>query len=123
MATTLSLLCALITIASLVDGLSPAQWRAQSIYQVMTDRFARTDGSMSAACDLNEYCGGTWRGLINRLDYIQNMVIASLSMQKTLLMLVGLHGGLDIACGAEPNQHDWRRQLISRLLGKRCLQA
>lgn len=74
MATMLCLLYALISIASLVDGLTPAQWRAQSIYQVMTDRFARTDGSTSAACDFNEYCGGTWRGLINRLGYIQNMV-------------------------------------------------
>ena len=71
----LCLLYALISIVSLIDGLTPAQWRAQSIYQVMTDRFARTDGSTTAACDLNEYCGGTWRGLINRLGYIQNMVI------------------------------------------------
>ncbi|EME39503.1 glycoside hydrolase family 13 protein [Dothistroma septosporum NZE10] len=73
MAIMLRLLYALISIASLVHGLSPAEWRAQSIYQVMTDRFARSDGSTTAACDLNEYCGGTWQGLISRLSYIQNM--------------------------------------------------
>ncbi|GAB7352422.1 hypothetical protein MBLNU459_g2841t2 [Dothideomycetes sp. NU459] len=39
----------------------------------MTDRFARTDGSTTASCNLNDYCGGTWEGLINHLDYIQNM--------------------------------------------------
>lgn len=39
----------------------------------MTDRFARTDGSTTAACNLNDYCGGTWQGLINHLDYIQGM--------------------------------------------------
>lgn len=39
----------------------------------MTDRFARTDGSTSSSCDLNVYCGGTWQGLINKLDYIQQM--------------------------------------------------
>jgi alpha-amylase len=41
----------------------------------MTDRFARTDGSTDAPCDPIEgpYCGGTWRGILNELDYIQGM--------------------------------------------------
>lgn len=41
----------------------------------MTDRFARTDGSTTHACNTTEglYCGGTWRGMINHLDYIQGM--------------------------------------------------
>lgn len=56
-----------------VHGLTPAQWRNEIVYQVMTDRFARTDGSITASCNLNDYCGGTWKGLINHLDYIQNM--------------------------------------------------
>ncbi|KAG9602650.1 alpha-amylase, partial [Aureobasidium melanogenum] len=63
----LSLIC------TIAQALSPAEWRAQSIYQVMTDRFARTDGSTTAACDLSDYCGGTWEGLIKHLDYIQDM--------------------------------------------------
>lgn len=54
-----------------------AEWRNRSIYQVMTDRFARTDGSTTTACDTSTnggvYCGGTWQGLINNLDYIQGM--------------------------------------------------
>lgn len=66
---------AIAAIASTVSALSPAQWRSQSIYQVVTDRFARTDGSTTATCDTNLglYCGGTWQGLINKLDYIQGM--------------------------------------------------
>ena len=39
----------------------------------MTDRFSRSDGSTDAPCDLLKYCGGSWTGLINNLDYIQNM--------------------------------------------------
>jgi alpha-amylase len=54
-------------------ALSAADWKTQSIYQVLTDRFARTDGSTTASCNLASYCGGTWRGLINKLDYIQGM--------------------------------------------------
>jgi alpha-amylase len=61
------------------SALTSAQWRSQSIYQVITDRFARTDGSTSASCDLNRYCGGTWQGLIKKLDYIQNMGFSAVS--------------------------------------------
>ncbi|KAL4781709.1 glycoside hydrolase superfamily [Aspergillus varians] len=41
----------------------------------MTDRFARTDSSTTYVCNLEEglYCGGTWRGTIDHLDYIQGM--------------------------------------------------
>jgi alpha-amylase len=59
----------------IILALSPAGWRAQSIYQVLTDRFARTDGSTTATCNTGDqvYCGGSWQGIINHLDYIQNM--------------------------------------------------
>ncbi|KAL4808944.1 glycoside hydrolase superfamily [Aspergillus unguis] len=41
----------------------------------MTDRFARTDGSTTHPCNLEEklYCGGTWKGTMSHLDYIQGM--------------------------------------------------
>ena len=54
-------------------ALTSAQWRSQSIYQIVTDRFARTDGSTTASCNVNNYCGGSWQGIINKLDYIQGM--------------------------------------------------
>ncbi|KAL2128834.1 hypothetical protein VTI74DRAFT_8580 [Chaetomium olivicolor] len=58
-----------------VAALSAAEWRKQSIYQVVVDRFARTDLSTTAQCNPSNqvYCGGTWRGLISKLDYIQGM--------------------------------------------------
>ncbi|KAF8841394.1 glycoside hydrolase family 13 protein [Paxillus ammoniavirescens] len=55
------------------------QWRSRSIYQVMTDRFALQDVSDGTAynmpCNTSalQYCGGTWRGIIDHLDYIQGM--------------------------------------------------
>lgn len=41
----------------------------------MTDRFARTDGSTTHPCNTTEglRCGGSWRGTIQHLDYIQGM--------------------------------------------------
>nr|BAD06002.1 alpha-amylase [Aspergillus awamori] len=54
---------------------TPADWRSQSIYFLLTDRFARTDGSTTATCNTadQKYCGGTWQGIIDKLDYIQGM--------------------------------------------------
>ncbi|RAK99978.1 alpha-amylase [Aspergillus ibericus CBS 121593] len=51
------------------------QWKTRSIYQTMTDRFALTNGSTTAACNTTEsnYCGGSWQGTIDKLDYIQGM--------------------------------------------------
>ena len=41
------------------------QWRGRSVYQVLTDRFARTDGSTDATCNTSDrlYCGGTFKGI------------------------------------------------------------
>ncbi|PWY70844.1 alpha-amylase [Aspergillus sclerotioniger CBS 115572] len=54
---------------------STQQWKTRSIYQTMTDRFALTNGSTTAPCNTTEanYCGGTWQGTIDKLDYIQGM--------------------------------------------------
>lgn len=65
-------LAAATALLSVTDAASADEWKSRSIYQVMIDRFARTDGSTDAACDdLSQHCNGTWAGLINHLDYIQ----------------------------------------------------
>jgi alpha-amylase len=58
-----------------IHAASKDEWRKRAIYQVMVDRFARTDGSTTAACNVTnrDYCGGTWAGIQNKLDYIQGM--------------------------------------------------
>ncbi|KAK0448344.1 glycoside hydrolase family 13 protein [Desarmillaria tabescens] len=50
------------------------QWRGRSIYQLITDRFALEDGANLDACNPadQDYCGGTWNTIRNKLDYIQN---------------------------------------------------
>jgi alpha-amylase len=58
-----------------VHAASRDQWLGRSVYQVVTDRFARSDNSTTASCDtgLGEYCGGSLRGIVNKLDYIQEL--------------------------------------------------
>lgn len=74
----LVLLVALVAFTLMVDVAhgavrSSAAWQGRRIYQVMTDRFSRTDNSNAPNCNVNQYCGGTYQGLINQLDYISGM--------------------------------------------------
>lgn len=87
----ISLLVAAAIVAP-VTALTPAEWRSQSIYQVMTDRFARTDLSTDAQCDTSEqvYCGGTWQGLISELDYIQGMGFTAIWISPFVEQMEGL---------------------------------
>jgi len=52
---------------------NPEQWKGRTIYQLLTDRFAKNDGSGGNCQNLGNYCGGGYRGIINNLDYIQGM--------------------------------------------------
>jgi alpha-amylase len=56
-------------------GATLEEWRGRSIYQVMTDRFAINSHTPWTPCptQIGPYCGGTWRGIMENLDYIQGM--------------------------------------------------
>ncbi|KAL1837992.1 hypothetical protein VTJ49DRAFT_3160 [Mycothermus thermophilus] len=64
---------AALALAGRVSAADADEWRTRSIYQVMIDRFALTDGSTDKKCEVSRFCGGTWKGLQNKLDYIQGM--------------------------------------------------
>jgi alpha-amylase len=49
------------------------EWKSRSVYQIITDRFAKTDGDSTPCDDFGNYCGGTFKGILNNLDYIQGM--------------------------------------------------
>ena len=50
------------------------EWKSRTIYQLVTDRFAKTKESDPTKCALfNETCGGTFKGIMNHLDYIAGM--------------------------------------------------
>lgn len=64
-------------LTSQVSALSPTEWRKQSIYQIVTDRFALNDGGDTPSCtghsQLSDFCNGTFQGIVDKLDYIQDM--------------------------------------------------
>lgn len=43
-----------LLLANAIVALTPAEWRSQSIYFLLTDRFGRDDNSTTAACDVTD---------------------------------------------------------------------
>ena len=41
--------------------------------QILTDRFAKDTDDTLSCTDLNTYCGGTFNGIIQKLDYLEGM--------------------------------------------------
>lgn len=61
------LLTVALLLVQMAMGLTPAEWRSQSIYFLLTDRFGREDNSTTAACNTGDRVGarfwhiGFWR--------------------------------------------------------------
>ncbi|KAJ9251246.1 CAZyme family GH13 [Paecilomyces variotii] len=62
----------LVCVVELSRAASNDEWAQRSIYQVVVDRFARSS-DFDAPCNITDYCGGNWAGLVDKLDYIQGM--------------------------------------------------
>ena len=59
---------------SLCDSHTKDEWKSRTVYQLLTDRFAMTKDDDTPKCQfLNVTCGGTFKGIMNHLDYIAGM--------------------------------------------------
>lgn len=65
----------LLTQALAVLGADTTSWKSRTIYFALTDRVARSenDNGGNACGNLGDYCGGTFKGLQSKLDYIKGM--------------------------------------------------
>ncbi|KAK4214900.1 glycoside hydrolase [Rhypophila decipiens] len=82
-------IAAALALAGLSSAANMTEWKSQAIYQVLIDRFARTDGSTTAPCELSKFCGGTWAGLIKHLDYIQDMGFTAIQISPVVENMEG----------------------------------
>ncbi|KAA8565961.1 hypothetical protein EYC84_009770 [Monilinia fructicola] len=79
-----SLVALVPVFAGLSQAASSDDWASRSIYQVITDRYHRSSNS-DAPCNITNYCGGTWNGITENLDYIQNMGFTAIQISPVNL--------------------------------------
>ncbi|KAL4458945.1 hypothetical protein ABPG75_013810 [Micractinium tetrahymenae] len=99
-------------------------WSSRAVYQVLTDRFAAPGrGAGTAPCaDLSNYCGGSWAGILERLDYIQGLNLNAIwSSPVSLNSYGGYHGywptdltGLNTYFGSQEDLADLLHTLAER---------
>ena len=58
---------------SLVEGASKGVWKDKVVYQILTDRFDTVPTTTEPCDDLTNYCGGAFKGIYNRLDYLKDL--------------------------------------------------
>jgi len=71
----------LLALLSAVRTAHKDEWKKRTIYQLLTDRFYPGQGYVppspptpSNVCpNLRHYCGGTYKGIIDKLDYIKDL--------------------------------------------------
>lgn len=68
----LSLAVASLLLASSAFAGDTAAWKKRTIYQLLTDRFYRSNGDTSL-CDLHNYCGGDFAGVVKQLQYVKDL--------------------------------------------------
>lgn len=61
--------------AGAVSAADTAAWKKRSVYQLLTDRYAKGNGAENdgGCTNLSGYCGGTYKGVEQNLDYIAGM--------------------------------------------------
>ena len=74
------------------------EWKQRTIYQLLTDRFAKTIDTSDNCTNLHDYCNGTFQGIINHIDYIQGMNFDAIwispvvtNIAKVLFTYISLH--------------------------------
>ena len=88
------------------------EWKPRSIYQLLTDRFARS--SDTGSCVYSQYCGGDYKGLISKLDYIQGMGFDAIWVSPIIENTEGSYHGYHFTNLYNLNTHfgteDWGNQ-------------
>src|SRR3990167_718885 len=64
-------LCLLLSGSALAGN--KEEWKKRTIYQIITDRFYRSNGDTKTGCDLHVYCGGDHEGIRMKLQYIKDL--------------------------------------------------
>ncbi|UJR79892.1 alpha-amylase family glycosyl hydrolase [Sandaracinus amylolyticus] len=88
-------LCASSCVQGELDGVrdvvvrtNTTEWRDQIIYQLLTDRFANGDASTDYRLEpgaLARYQGGDWEGIVDRLDYLEELGVTALWISPIVL--------------------------------------
>ena len=78
---------------SFVESATVEQWKDKVVYQILTDRFDTNPTTLTPCEDLTDYCGGTFKGIFNRLDYIKGLGVDAIWISPVITNVDGGYHG------------------------------
>ena len=75
------------------------KWHGRSIYFIVTDRFAQ-ERQQEVPCSGRLWCGGTFNGIVNNLDYIQGMGFDAIWITPPVKQVPWMVSSLFVALGS-----------------------
>jgi len=114
----MKLVLAISLLGLALAGHSAEEWKSRAIYQVVTDRFARNNGTTTGCSNLGNYCGGGFVGLMNNLDYIQNMGFDAIWISPVIRNTPGGYHGYWAEDFYEINPHFGTEQDLKNLISE-----
>lgn len=113
--TLISALAALALVGSVALAKSTAEWKQRNIYQLLTDRYAKGNGDKSG-CDLHNYCGGDFDGIVSKLQYIKNLGFNAIWISPVVDNMDGGYHGYWAANWEKINSHFGGEASLKRLV-------
>ena len=92
------------------------EWKSRSIYQLLTDRFASTDDNIKDCTNLGNYCGGTFKGIMQHLDYIAGMGFDAIWISPPLKNKEGSYHGYHNIDIYNINEHFGTKDELKKLI-------
>lgn len=83
---------------------------------MITDRFAKTNGDKSGCGDFHGYCGGTWQGITNNLDYIKGLGFDAIWISPIVKNLAGGYHGYWATNWEDVNENFGSKQDLKNLV-------
>ena len=113
--------CIIISILSMTFGAKhpKEEWISRSVYQLLTDRFAKEDYDFKPCDNLFKYCGGTFNGIKENLDYIAGMGFNAIWISPPLKNKEGSFHGYHNVDLYQINEHFGTAQELKDLI-KAC---
>ena len=78
------LVCCLYIYSTTAEVYDADMWKQSSLYFVLTDRFNNPDAGTEQCAASNNYCGGTWKGIKDKIPYIKGSKIVFSSYSPSI---------------------------------------
>lgn len=91
-------------------------WKQRTVYQLLTDRFAKSNGD-HGNCNITNYCGGDFEGIADNLQYIKDLGFDAISISPVIDNLDGGYHGYWARHWDQINSHFGSADELKDLVG------